>query len=80
MAYHPQPKDETPVAAPPPPRLLSAQWDSRSTFSVPEAAEILGLSPFSAWAAVKAGYIPTIRIGRRVIVPRHALERLLSGA
>lgn len=37
----------------PTPRLLSAKWDDRSTFRVPEVAEILGIAPWSAWQAVK---------------------------
>ena len=41
--------------------------------------EILGLSKCSAYAAVNSGELPAIRIGRRWIVPRHALERILSG-
>jgi excisionase family DNA binding protein len=61
-------------------RILASKWDGRSTFKVPEAAEILGLSVWSAWEAVNRGDIPTVRIGRRCIVPRHALERLLSAA
>jgi hypothetical protein len=59
-------------------RVLSARWDDRSTFNVTETAEILGLSTWAAWQAVNKGDIPVIRIGRRTIVPRHALERLLG--
>ena len=40
--------------------------------------EILGLSKCSAYAAANSGELPAIRIGRRWIVPRHALERMLS--
>jgi hypothetical protein len=59
-------------------RVLSARWDDRSTFSVTETAEILGLSLWAAWQAVNKGDIPVIRIGRRTIVPRHSLEKLLG--
>jgi hypothetical protein len=63
------------------PRVLDSKWDGRSTFSVDEAGcEILGLSRCSAYSAVRSGAIPTIRIGKRLIVPRVALERLLAGA
>jgi excisionase family DNA binding protein len=60
-------------------RILDAKWDGRSTFTVEEAGEICGLSRPSIYAAAKNGTLPTVRIGRRRIVPRHALERLLLG-
>jgi excisionase family DNA binding protein len=60
-------------------RVLDAKWDGRSTFTVEEAAEICGLSRPGAYAAAAKGALPTVRIGRRLIVPRHALERLLLG-
>jgi excisionase family DNA binding protein len=34
----------------------------------------------SAYAAVREGTIPSLRIGRRVLVPRIALDRLLMQA
>jgi excisionase family DNA binding protein len=59
--------------------VLDAQWEGRSAFTVEEAGcDILGLSKCSAYAAVNSGELPAIRIGRRWIVPRHTLERLLS--
>jgi excisionase family DNA binding protein len=61
-------------------RVLDRRWDGRSTFTVEEAGcEILGLSKCSAYAAANSGELPAIRVGRRWIVPRHALERMLSG-
>jgi hypothetical protein len=57
---------------------LAAQWDNRDAFSVEEAGKILGLSRASAFAATKRGDIPVIRIGKRLIVPRRALEKLLG--
>ena len=62
-------------------RILDARWDGRSTFTVEEAGcDILGLSKCSAYAAAKAGTLPTIRIGRRLVVPRHPFEKLLASA
>jgi hypothetical protein len=57
---------------------LGPQWDHHDAFTVEETGKILGLSRGSAFAAAKRGDIPTIRIGKRLIVPRHALERLLG--
>ena len=50
------------------------------TVTVKEAAKILGLSRNSVYAAVHTGQIPSIRVGKRVFVPRVALERMLSQA
>jgi hypothetical protein len=59
-------------------RALAPKWDHRDAFSVEEAGKILGISRGSAYAAMKTGDLPVIRIGHRCIVPRLALERLLS--
>jgi excisionase family DNA binding protein len=53
---------------------------AKLTATVPETAQLLGVSRMTAYAAVRAGVIPSIRIGRRVLVPRAALDRLLGGA
>lgn len=53
---------------------------NRRTLTVPEAAEALGLSRNSAYAAARSGDLPTIRIGRRLLVPVDALERKLAEA
>jgi hypothetical protein len=60
--------------------ILDPQWNGRSTFKVPEVARILGLSPAAAWAAANSGKIGHVRVGRRIIIPRHVVERLLSAA
>jgi len=52
----------------------------RLTMTVDEAATALGLCRNSAYAAAKDGTLPTIRIGKRLLVPRVAIERLLAGA
>lgn len=51
----------------------------RLTLTVEEAAALLGISRAFAYEAVRRGEIPSIRIGRRVLVPRVALDRLVSG-
>jgi excisionase family DNA binding protein len=52
----------------------------RQTMTVEEAARVLGISRSSAYEAVRRGELPTVRIGRRYVVPRVALERMLSQA
>jgi excisionase family DNA binding protein len=49
------------------------------TVSVPEAGRQLGVGRDAAYRAAALGQLPTIRIGRRLLVPRAALERLLAG-
>jgi excisionase family DNA binding protein len=52
----------------------------RKTCSVEEAAKILGISRNTAYDAVRSGQVPTVKIGRRLLVPRAALERMLENA
>jgi excisionase family DNA binding protein len=46
---------------------------------VPEAAKILKISRNSAYEAIKRKEIPSIRLGRRLRVPRAGLDKLLAG-
>jgi excisionase family DNA binding protein len=48
------------------------------TCTVPEAGKILGLGRNSAYEAARNGELPTIRFGRRIVVPKAALKRLLE--
>jgi excisionase family DNA binding protein len=48
------------------------------TYSVQEVAQLLGISRGAAYEAVASGQIPSIRIGRRLLVPRASLNRLLN--
>jgi excisionase family DNA binding protein len=50
----------------------------RKTISITEAAQQLGISRNAAYAAAKRGEIPTIQIGRRRLVPKAGLDRLLD--
>jgi excisionase family DNA binding protein len=63
-----------------PRRILDERWDGRSNFSIAETAEILGISEWSAYEGAKRGDIPFFRVGKRRIVPRHALEKKMLGA
>ena len=55
-----------------------AQSKTRLTYTVAEAGELLGISRGSAYEAVKAGDIPVLKIGGRLLVPRAALDRMLG--
>lgn len=53
--------------------------DCSPVLTVEEAAKALRISRGSAYSAVERGDIPTIRIGRRLLVPRARLEAMLNG-
>lgn len=46
--------------------------------TVEEAAELLRIGRGAAYEAARRGQLPTIRIGRSLRVPRHALEGMLG--
>ena len=48
--------------------------------TVPEAATALGIGRSAGYEAARRGELPTIRIGRRVLVPVVALEKILAEA
>ena len=50
------------------------------TLSVSEAAKLLGISRNAAYLAVHRGEIPSVIVGRRILVPVSALERMLADA
>ena len=58
--------------------ILAAKFDGRTTLTVEEVAEVLGISRWSAYEAVNKRQIPVVRVGRRWIVPRAALEKMLD--
>jgi excisionase family DNA binding protein len=47
-------------------------------FSVPEAARLLGISRTHAYGLVARGELVHVRLGRRIVVPRHAIDALLQ--
>jgi len=51
----------------------------RLTVTVAQAAVMLGISRTSAYERVARGEIPTVRLGRRLVVPIARLMALLEG-
>ena len=45
----------------------------------PEAAKVLGIGVNGAYEAAKRGEIPTIQIGKRILVLREPFKRMLGG-
>ena len=60
--------------------VIADRPEQRLTMSVEEAAIALGISRTFAYEAVARGEIPCIRIGRRILIPKVALQRLLESA
>jgi len=50
----------------------------RLTFTVEEAGELLGISRALAYEMARTGRLPTLRFGKRIVVPKKAIENLLE--
>ena len=51
---------------------------NRLTIDIHTCAKLLGISRGTAYALAAEGKIPVIRLGRRKVVPKAALERMLA--
>jgi excisionase family DNA binding protein len=49
-------------------------------YTAEEGRKLLGISRGLMYEAMRTGQIPSIKIGRRILIPRAALERLLDEA
>lgn len=49
------------------------------TYSVEEVAKLLGIARNNAYERVRAGDIPSIRMGKRLLVPRERFHTWLNG-
>jgi excisionase family DNA binding protein len=70
--------DEQRASTVPPENASTVPDDSRLTYTLTEAAGRLGISRALAYEAAHRGELPVCRIGRRMLVPRAALLRLLG--
>ena len=55
-----------------------ADIDKRLCITVPEAAEMLGISRNFAYELVKQKQLPVVKFGKRLLIPRVALEKMLE--
>ncbi|MDP8927835.1 MAG: helix-turn-helix domain-containing protein [Actinomycetota bacterium] len=53
-------------------------YQRAATMAVEQAGALLGISRRSAYRAAAAGHIPTIRLGRRILVPTASLHAMLG--
>lgn len=52
--------------------------DQRLTLTVEEAAHLLGISRALAYELVRDGDIPSLRLRRRIVIPRRVIDALLA--
>jgi excisionase family DNA binding protein len=50
----------------------------RLVWTVEEAAQVLGISRTHAYELVARGELASVRLGRRIVVPKHAIDTLLT--
>lgn len=54
--------------------------ETPTVFTVDEVAAILRIGRISAYQAIERGEIPSVRVGRRILVPRVAFEQMLGAS
>ena len=59
-------------------RTANKMEEVRLTVTVEQAARILGISRGLAYQMAREGRIPTLQFGKRIVVPKKAIERLLE--
>jgi len=59
--------------------MTKYSMDQALTLSIPEAAKVLGISRYSAYAATRRGDIPILQIGKLRRVPKAQLMRMIEG-
>jgi excisionase family DNA binding protein len=47
-------------------------------YSVAEAADKANINPKTMYAAIQQGQVPTIKLGKRILIPRAAFDRMLA--
>jgi excisionase family DNA binding protein len=57
---------------------LATPDKARLTLTIIEAARVLGIGRGSCYALARSGRLPTVRLGRRLLVPRKALEAMVE--
>jgi excisionase family DNA binding protein len=53
-------------------------FDTTEVLTVEEAGRVLGLGRSAAYAAARRGDIPSLRLGRRIVVPKARLQKMLG--
>lgn len=51
----------------------------RETYTIEEVAAVLGISRTHAYRMAASGDLPAIRLRSKILIPRRAIEEMLSG-
>ena len=51
----------------------------RETYTIDETASVLGISRTHAYRMAASGALPTVRLGSKILIPRRAIDEMLSG-
>ena len=62
----------------PPTKQDNGEANNSAVYSVNEAAKLLGIGRNLAYEAIQRGEIPSFKVGRRLLVPRLALEKIMT--
>lgn len=54
------------------------KMENKRIFSVMEAAQYLGISKSLAYRLVNEGEIPAIKLGKRLLIPATAIDKLIE--
>lgn len=54
--------------------------DKKLAYTVPEAAQLLGINHIKMYKLAKRSDFPSVQIGRRIVIPKSAFERWLENA
>jgi excisionase family DNA binding protein len=54
--------------------------NKRLVVNVKEASELLGLSRASTYQGISTGEIPSIKVGKRILIPLIRLEKIMDEA
>lgn len=61
-------------------RKKGSQTEAASlVYTVDGFAKLFNISRAAAYQAVKRGEVPSIRIGRRLVIPKAGVDRMLAG-
>ena len=66
------------TATSPKEQTTTDQIERPLVYTVMQTATLLGISRTHAYELVARGDLAHVQLGRRIVVPRHALERLLD--
>jgi excisionase family DNA binding protein len=59
-------------------RLITAPELERQTYTVDEAAKLLGISRSTAYECIRDGLIPALHFRKRIVVTRATIDAILA--